>query len=70
MTADDLFHFLPRGIGAGPEKSVERHQDARGTEPALQSMMPAKCRLQHGQAAVRRCQAFDSAHIPALRLHG
>ena len=51
------------------EEMVERHQDARGSEAALQRVIAPERRLQNAQTARSRREPFDRSNRAAVGLH-
>src|ERR1700692_3053330 len=58
MAAQPLANFAIAGPRPLTQKMIERHQNARGTEAALQCMVTPEGRLQDAEAIRRRRQAF------------
>src|SRR5579872_7560441 len=63
--ADRLFVRL----GILTQKSVERHQDARGAKSALKRVMTLERRLQNAEAIGRGRNPFHRPHRASLDLH-
>src|ERR1700742_2311155 len=69
MAAEEFAHLVLGRVRLTPEIAVERHQDAGGTEAALQGVMAAEGFLQHGETAGLRRQPFHGADRCAVGLH-
>src|SRR5258708_3381936 len=58
------------GVGLVAQQGIQRDQDSRRAEAALQAVMLAEAVLQRGQAARLGRDALDGADLGALDLHG
>jgi hypothetical protein len=57
-------------VGLVREERIERHQNARRAEPALQGVMPPEGGLQDAEASIPVGQAFYRPYLASLDLKG
>ena len=69
MAADNLAQFQFGRLGALGQKRVERHQDARRAEAALQRVMAPEGVLQGRKPLGRRRQPLNGADVESVHLH-
>src|ERR1700733_7856422 len=68
MAAQQVADFALAGPRPLTQKMIERHQNARGAEAALQCMVTSEGRLQDAEAIRRRRQTLDGPHLAAVDL--
>src|SRR5215470_3187906 len=69
VPAEHFYHLGLGRSGVAPEEIGERHQNAGGTEPALQRVIVLERLLQRVELAALVGQRFHRGHRPAFGLH-
>jgi len=59
MAAEPIANLYLARLRGRAQKNIERHQDARRAEAALERMMPPECFLQNGEPARLWRERFD-----------